>query len=104
MANMINIKDGDAARVWMRDVESLNYETEELLKDIGRALQEVKDDADSTIVDEIYKYGSQILDNTGKILEGMNGLVKMVGGLLDALTNVLESGKNIISGAIKTIL
>lgn len=104
MANMINIKDGDLARAWMKDVEALNYETEELLKDIGRALQEVKADADSTIVDEIYKYGGQILDNTGKILEGMNGLVKMVGGLLDALTNVLESGKNIISGAVKTLL
>ncbi len=99
----LNIISSSEAESWKKEVMQLNEETYKLLENVGKALQEVHDDADSTIVDEIYKYGSQILSNTNSILDGMNQLVSLVTNVLSKINEVLDSGKNIVKGAIKAI-
>ena len=101
--NNMNIISSSEAESWKKEVTQLNEETYKLLQDVGSALQEVHEDADSTIVDEIYKYGSQILSNTNSILEGMNQLVSLVTNVLSKINEVLDSGKNIVMGAVKAI-
>ncbi len=101
--NSLNIISSSEAESWKKEVLQLNEETHKLLTEVGNALQEVHEDADSTIVDEIYKYGGQILSNTNNILEGMNGLVSMVTNLLSKVNEVLDSGKNIVKGIVKSI-
>ena len=54
--NQLNIIDANAAESWRDEVYQLNEESAKLLADVGTALQEVNEDADSTIVDEIYKF------------------------------------------------
>lgn len=102
LTNM-NIISSAEAESWKREVLQLNEETHRLLQDVGNALKEVNEDADSTIVDEIYKYGSQILAGSNQVLEGMNSLVNMVTGLLSKINEVLDAGKNIVRTAVKTI-
>lgn len=101
--NTLNIISSSEAEAWKKEVMQLNEETYNLLQDVGSALQEVREDADSTIVDEIYKYGSQILSNTNSILEGMNQLVSLVTNVLSKINEVLDAGKGIVKGAIKAI-
>lgn len=99
----LNIIDASAAESWRDEVYQLNEETYQLLNDVGTALQEVHEDADSTIVDEIYKYGGQILTGANNVLEGMNKLAEVVTGILSKVNEVLDLGKNIVHAAIKGI-
>ena len=101
--NNINIISESEATAWRMLVEQANQQTHDLLQDVGETLKQVKDDADSTIVDEIYKYGCQVTESANKILEGMNELTKMVKGLLDAVSNVLDEGKNVVKSIINGI-
>lgn len=96
----INIKSADEAKSWQAEVRRLNEETYQLLKDVGIALQEVNQEADSTIVDEIYKYGNQILGGANNVLEGMNKLVSTVSSLLSMVSGVLEQGVGIVKSLI----
>ena len=101
--NTLAIISDTQAKVWQSKVELLNRTTADLLKDVGTALQEVKQDADSTIVDEIYKYGGQILEGSGKVLEGMNQILNTVSTLLNMVGSLLDKGKELVFGAIKSV-
>ena len=102
--NNLNIISEDKAKQWEKSVEALNLETRELLDRVGETLQRVKDDADSTVVDEIYKYGSQILENTHNILNGMNQICNIVNSLLASMLDILDKGKEIVKGAVRSFL
>lgn len=99
----LNIISSSEAEAWKKEVMQLNEETYKLLENVGAALQEVKEGADSTIVDEIYKYGGKILEGSNKVLEGMNQLVSVVTNLLSMVNQVLDTGKNIVTSVIKSI-
>ncbi len=99
----LNILSESEAKNWSNEVQRLNEETSDLLVKVGTALKEVQDDADSTVVDEIVKYGNQIVSGTRDILSGMNKLVEVVGGILGAVNKVLEEGKNIFKSVIGAI-
>lgn len=101
--NELYIISTDAAIVWQREVDQLNHETEQLLKDVGKALQDVQDGADSTIVDDIVKWGNQIVDGSGKIFEGMTQIFNVVSDLVNKVNEVLEKGKGIIGNIVKSI-
>ena len=100
MFTNIFIKDTNEAEIWQHAVEMLNRETEALLIDSGTALQEVKDDADSTIVDEIYHYGGQIIEGSNHIIRGMTELVTVTGTLLSKVNAVLDAGAGAVMDAI----
>ena len=101
--NNINIKSQAMAEAWRKDVDELNHNTQRLLEQVGKALQAVKDDADSTIVDEIYTYGNQIMEGAQNVYQGMTQLFNMVGDILNMLTGVLESGMGIVKGIVGAI-
>ena len=103
----LHIKDAGAARLWMEQVEIMDRETTTLIADVGKALQEVNDDADSTFVDDIYHWGTNIVNSSSKILEGMTELMNAVDGALKMVDEVIEKSKgivkNIVSGIVNKI-
>lgn len=103
MMTTISIISEAQAKLWQNEVERLNEETQQLLLEVGEALQQVKDDADSTIVDEIYDWGTRIVTGTTKIFQGMNEILGTVTGILAKMKDVLETGKNVVKNAIKGI-
>lgn len=96
MANNLGIKSTDAAKSWESEVEALNEENRKLLESLGTTLKQVKEDADSTFVDEIYNYGTRICEGTTKIFEGMNGLVNVVKNIRKELVDVVSKNINIV--------
>ena len=101
--NNLCITSEAEAKAWQERVRNLNEETSKLLTDVGKALQDVQNGADSTIVDEIAKYGGQIMSGSNKILEGMNELFNVVGSLLSKINEVLDAGKGIVKGIIGAV-
>lgn len=100
---VLNIISEGEAKIWQAEVERLNQQTSDLLADVGKALQEVQADADSTIVDELYHWGTQLITASTEILKGMNELVTAVTSALKVINNVLDAGKNAVTGIIKGI-
>ncbi len=96
MANNLGIKSTDAAKSWESEVEALNEENRKLLESLGTTLQQVKEDADSTFVDEIYNYGTRICEGTTKIFEGMNGLVNVVKDIRKGLEDLIFKNTDIV--------
>ena len=96
----MNIKSKELADIWAKDVDSLNHTTERLLKEVAEALKQVKDDADSTIVDEIYEYGNRIMEGSQQIFQGMTELFNMVNSIMNLLDGVIGTGVNIVKGVI----
>ena len=91
MANNLGIKSTDAAKSWESEVEN-----RKLLESLGTTLQQVKEDADSTFVDEIYNYGTRICEGTTKIFEGMNGLVNVVKDIRKGLEDLIFKNTDIV--------
>lgn len=107
MIQNINILSESEARQWQRDINALNEETKRLLEATGETLKQVKDDADSSFVDEIFDWGTKIVNGATKVFEGMNELYTAVDSILGKLTEVLENSSGIVKGivgAIKTVL
>ena len=100
---VLEILDQDQAQIWKAEVQRLNEETSKLLEEVGKKLQEVQADADSTIVDELYHWGTQMITASTEILKGMNELVTAVTSVLKKVNEVLDSGKNVVKGIIKGI-
>lgn len=99
----IGIKSADSAARWQKEVEQLNRETYELLKDLGNALVDIHEAADSSIADELVEYGNNILSGTNTVLEGMNSLVSAVTNILTSINDVIEEGKGILKNIIGAV-
>ena len=99
---VLEIIDEGEAKVWMAEVERLNQDTQKLLTEVGQALQQVRDDADSTIVDELYDWGTRMITASTEIFKGMTELYNAVDSIVKKVSDVIENGlgtvKNIIKG------
>ena len=100
---VLNIISEGEAKIWQAEVQRLNEETSTLLQDVGNALKEVQQDADSTIVDELFDWGTRMCTASTEILKGMNELVTSVTNILSKVNEVLDSGKSAVVNIIKGI-
>ena len=97
----IEILDQDQARVWQAEVERLNEETARLLSEVGGTLQDVRSDAESPIVDELYHWGTQMITASSEILRGMNELTTAISNILKRVDEVMEAGKDTVRDIVR---
>lgn len=99
----IEILDQDQARVWQAEVERLNEETSRLLAEVGATLQDVRSDAESPVVDELYHWGSQMIAASSEILRGMNELTDTISNILKRVDEVMETGRDTVRDIVRSI-
>ena len=97
----LEILDQDQARVWQAEVERLNEETAKLLQEVGTTLQDVRQDAESPVVDELYHWGSQMIAASSEILKVMNELTKAVSNILRKVNEVVDAGKDTVREIVR---
>lgn len=88
--NKIAITDTEAALLWTNQVNHEIEETHDLLTECGRTIQAIKDDAEGTLIDELYKYGADFMAFTAKV----TGAMKSCSG---AIRNVVNGLRNLFS-------
>lgn len=81
----IAMEGRESAEQWKKDAQALNDRTESLLNDVSELLKSVKDFSDGTLVDEIFDLGTNLVNATRTLMEGMNQIFNVVNGLLDFL-------------------
>ena len=96
----INIKDRDSATAWLNKVEQTNEKYHNAMRDAGECLSTMSDFCDGTIVDEIVKYGTTMMNAAQKTFEGLSLISGTVNKILDTVTNFTEN----VVGALGSIL
>ena len=99
----LEIIDQDQARVWQAEVERLNEDTARLLSEAGETLKDLRAEADSPVVDELYGWGSQMVAASREILRGMNELSEAISNILKEVNEVLEAGKETVRDIMRGI-
>ena len=98
--NSISITGSAEAKAWASKAEALNQRTQALLDEVAATLRQVGTDSEGSVVDQIMDMGEKLSTATLKLIEGMNGIMGVVNGLLSAVGNVIEEGVGIIGKAV----
>ena len=89
----VSVKDEQSAALWLEMVRNINTDYRTAMTDTLENMMNMKDFADGTLVDEIYKYGTDLLNAAEKtfnaideIADTVNTVMKEVGAFADLLT------------------
>lgn len=85
--DQIAISDTEAALLWTNQVEHEIEETHDLLDECGKTVQAIKDDADGTLIDELYRYGADFL----KFASDISGAMKVVSNGIRSFINKIKN-------------
>ena len=85
----VSIQDESKARAWAQQVEDLNKQTQDALNALQKELEAVGDGAEGDLVKQFIDTATDVYNNTGKILEGMNGLLSVVNNVLSKFKEVI---------------
>ena len=88
--NQISINNEEAANAWMRKAEDLNNRTKNALDGLAKDLEEIGNGAEGEIVQQFIDTATDVYANTNKILEGMNGLLSVVGNIMKNFVTTLS--------------
>lgn len=81
----IALTDTEAGLLWTNQVDHEIEETHDLLVECGRTIQAIKDDADGTLIDELYRYGADFLKFASEVTGLMKSLSNGVRGFINAI-------------------
>ena len=98
-----SIKSEVDAKNWLKEIERLNQETSDLIKEVGKAIADVKQGCDADIVDDIAIYGNKILESANSILESMSQIAKGVSSFVDKARETLEAAKGLLKGVVNSL-
>lgn len=86
----IHMHDEASAKAWLADVEALNDETKETVKEAGKAVKAIKEMADGSLIDELVIGGEKLM-KAAEVLSGtMNEFTKLVNGIIGKAKEVLN--------------
>lgn len=94
----IAINDEAAARAWLENVMDINEQFHTAMTEAGETLQQTKEMADGTIVDELYDMGTDFLHVANKVFETINEISTTVNTVLSKLTSFSDTVSGVIKG------
>lgn len=98
-----SITDEGYARTWLNELQQLQGEASDLINEVGKALDDVKEYCDADIIDDISKYGREIMTSSAQVIKSMSEIATGVDSFLKNADKVVESAKQIFKGAVKSI-
>ncbi len=98
-----SIKSEIDAKNWLKEIERLNQETSDLIKEVGKAIADVQQGCDADVVDDIAKYGNKILESSTSILESMTQIAKGVNSFVDKARETLDAAKGLLKGVVNAM-
>ena len=99
----ISIKDQAAALSWLNQITLLNEEYHAEMQDAGRTLQQTKEFAEGTVVDELVNLGSSSLDAAQKTFEAIDAIAQTVEKVCSIVGGWQEGIIGKIGGAISSL-
>lgn len=91
----ISINNPTEARRWLSEVQAIHEDYSAAMTAAGNSLQSINELCEGTIVDEIAKYGTAILDAAQETFKAIDKIADTVNTILDKLENF---GKDVVQG------
>lgn len=98
-----SIKSEVDAKNWLKEIERLNQETSDLIKEVGKALKDVQEHCDADVVDDIAIYGGKIMESSTSVLESMSEIAKGITSFIDKARETLDAAKGLLKGAVNSL-
>lgn len=95
----IAIKDRSEAQAWQNTADALNARAQEAVKRAAQIVQEIKDMADGTLIDELFELGGALSNGAARLFEAMNAILDVVNNLLNAIENFKNEAIEFVKGA-----
>ena len=86
-----NIKDEAAARRWLEEVRGIHEDYFTAMKEAGQTMENVKEVADGTLVDEIVNSGVRIMDVAQKTFTTIDKIAETVTSFVDKIKNFSDN-------------
>ena len=87
----INIKDEAAAQRWLQEVQGIHEDYFTAMKEAGQTLENVKDVADGTLVDELVNSGVTILNVTQRTFNTIDEIAETVTSVVNKIKNFSDN-------------
>lgn len=94
----IGIKDEASAKQWLAMVQEINSDYHQAMADASETLINMKDFADGTLVDDFYKFGTDLLNAAEKTYKAIDEIADTVTKVISAAQKFAE---NAVSGIAK---
>lgn len=106
MANanlQIAVKDADTARQWLEMVQLINQDYHVAMQEAAEVLNDVQNFADGTLIDDLVNFGTELLNVSQVVFEGIDEIATTVTTIIGAVGNFLEEAKSAVSNAVSQI-
>ena len=99
----IHMHDRLKAEKWLSDAQELNDEAKEVVRDAAKAVKDIGNMANGTLIDELVIGGDKLM-TAAEVLSGtMNAFTGLVKGILDKGEEFLGDGLKYVAEAFKDI-
>lgn len=100
----IAIKDEQTAKQWLALVQDINTDYLKAMTDASETMINMKDFADGTMVDEFYKYGTDLLNAAEVTYKAVDSIADTVNTILSKVSNFVEGATGGIGKLISKVL
>lgn len=99
----IHMHERSTAEKWLKDAEELNNEAKIAVSAAAKAVIDISDMADGTLIDELVLGGEKLMKAAEVLSDTMNAFTGLVKGVLDKGEEFLGDGLKYVVDAFKHI-
>jgi len=92
----IALKDEASARKWLSEVQLINEDYHQAMKEAGDTLADMNEFADGTMVDEFTNLGHTILNAADATFQAIDAIADTVNNVLSAASNFVGEAMGVI--------
>ena len=100
----IAIKDEQSARNWLAMVEDLNTDYQQAMHDAGQTLVDVQEFSEGTTVDELVKYGTNLMNAAETTFNAISEISSTVNTVLGKVNDFVQNTLGGLGKLASTVL
>ena len=103
MAQNVSVKDRDAAIKWLMQIQTINEDYHQAMKEAGETLVDMENFCEGNIVDDLVEYAHNMINAAESIFNAMDSIADTVTKVLDVVDKFKDGVISAFSSTIKKI-
>lgn len=93
----------DRADAWISDVETLNAETDLVLKNVGMCLQDIGADGKGSAIDTLISAGNDMINSAAVMISSFKSMVDVVQNIVGSILAAITDNDSLLGGVANMI-
>ncbi len=90
----------DRADAWINDVETLNAETDIVLRNVGMCLQDIGADGKGSAIDSLIAAGNDMINSASVMVSSFKSMVDVVQGIVNNILAAITDNDSLLGGVV----